>query len=165
VLKRPDKSVLTDIDAVVMDHETGDLALIQLKWYDIVGFSLQERESRRQNILDANQWVQRIDEWIANRCSKEVAAALDLNAGNRKPPLIFVIVRHELHFSANGVYDRKAAWIMWPNLVKTVTTQTDVDLCALYNAHRGGAVTAPQRRQQAATYELPDLTVEVRTRD
>ncbi|HET8797359.1 MAG TPA: hypothetical protein VFO89_06720, partial [Thermoanaerobaculia bacterium] len=66
-LRRQDRSVITDIDAVVLDNATGSLALVQLKWHDIYGRSLKERDSRRRNLLDANKWVTRVRQWIDGR--------------------------------------------------------------------------------------------------
>ena len=75
------------------------------------------------------------------------------------------LVRHGLHFSANDPYDSRAAWLIWPDLVKSLMTQKSPNvLRALWNAHRAGAVTLPPRRLGSATYMLPDLTVEVRIR-
>lgn len=63
-LRTAENNALTDIDAVVCDRKTGDIALMQLKWNDVYARSLRERESRRRNILQANAWVQKVSGWV-----------------------------------------------------------------------------------------------------
>lgn len=79
-LRREDGSALTDIDAVVIDRHCGTLALVQLKWYDVFGTSLKERESRRSNIAEASKWIEKVHTWVNGRSSAVVAKALGLKA-------------------------------------------------------------------------------------
>lgn len=48
-LRRKSGSIITDIDAVIFDRETGDIALVQLKWHDVFGFSLRERKPTKKH--------------------------------------------------------------------------------------------------------------------
>jgi hypothetical protein len=43
--------MLTDIDAVIFDRLTGELALFQLKWQDYSTNSLRETRSKASNLV------------------------------------------------------------------------------------------------------------------
>lgn len=117
-LRRPDGSIITDIDALILDRETGDLALVQLKWHDVFGFSLSERESRRRNIARANEWVERVSTWISNQSSQEVISALGIKANaSQRPPILYVLARYSARFSGNHVHDERASWMGWPEVL------------------------------------------------
>lgn len=116
-LRRENGSLITDIDAVIVDRESGDIALVQLKWHDVFGFSLKERESRRRNIEKANDWIRRVAEWIGERSSREVAKALGIDrASSSRPPTLYVLARYEARFSGDHVYDDRACWLGWPEM-------------------------------------------------
>jgi hypothetical protein len=166
-LRRTDGSELTDLDAVVIDRDTGALGLFQLKWHDIFGRSVRERESRRLNLLKANDWVRRVSEWIDGKSSAAVAAqlGLDLGAGDEcQRPHLFVISRYAAQFTGNHRYDPRAAWLGWPDLVRTVPSDCQgnvIDLLA--GAFKGGLTTTVSGRQPGGKQtQFPGLTVEVR---
>jgi hypothetical protein len=143
VLRRADGSHLTDVDAAILDRQTGTLALLQLKWPDIFGLSPRERESRRLNLLKANEWVGRVHSWIGGRSAKEIGKALgnglDASTGD---PLLIVIPRYNARFGLNTGLDDRAAWVSWPEVVR-LRTESDVDNPLETLAHRfcaGGAL-------------------------
>jgi hypothetical protein len=76
LLKRADGSVLTDIDVIVLDREAREVGLFQLKWYDAVGYSPDERDSRRRNLLEANQWVEKVSAWLESHPLSEALRTL-----------------------------------------------------------------------------------------
>jgi hypothetical protein len=122
-LKRQDGSVLTDIDAAIVDHLHGTVALVQIKWYDVSSRSLRERDSRRRNMLGAGVWVDRVHGWVANRDSGAVMAALgirNLSAKSSGPPVLIVMTRHAARFSGEASADRRSAWVSWPEFARTV---------------------------------------------
>ena len=87
-IRRTDRSKITDIDAVVLDRQTGTLALIQLKWHDIVGRSLAERESRRRNLGEANRWINEVSDWMGpdSNSSRAISQRLGMSElGGRRP--------------------------------------------------------------------------------
>jgi hypothetical protein len=109
-LHRPDGSMLTDVDAVIVDMETCSVVLAQLKWHDVFGFSLAERESRRRNIGKANEWVERIWSWIDGRTSAEILRELRIEApGSDRPPLLYVIARYAARFAGDRGQDQRAS--------------------------------------------------------
>lgn len=156
-LKRSDGSDLTDIDAVVVDRSTGDLILVQLKWPDIYGRSLSERDSRRLNLLRANDWVEKVHGWVAGRNADDVAQQLGLGRAGPRPPVLLVMARYAAQFAQESGFDARARWISWPSFVASYR-----------NSPQAGIVSAlrrPKMRPQKpyiSTHNLPGLTVEVR---
>jgi hypothetical protein len=165
MLRRSDGSQLTDVDAAVLDQQTGSLALIQLKWLDIFGMSLRERDSRRRNLLTANDWIDRVSGWIAGRNAKDVAKALQI-AGNfsaTKTPLLFVIPRYAARFTMNDTLDARACWLSWPELVKARQEQKDAadPLKNLHSHFINGTTNEKYIRPEDATYEIDDLKIKL----
>lgn len=124
-LYRPDGSMLTDVDAVIVDIETGSVVLAQLKWHDVFGFSLAERESRRRNIGKANEWVERIWSWIDGRSSAEILRELRIEAlGSDRPPLLYVIARYAARFAGDRDQDQRASWLGWQEILHAMDSDT-----------------------------------------
>jgi hypothetical protein len=165
-LRRADGSVITDVDAVIVDREFGSLALVQLKWADVHGRSLAERESRRRNLLKANEWVDRVVTWIDGRSAAEIGAVLRLDGvRSQRPPHVFVISRYSSQFTRNDPYDRRAAWFSWLDLVLGVPANLESDLLdRLSESFRGGVTFPPNEERQAHVTKLqfPGLMVELR---
>lgn len=128
-LRRPDNSKITDIDAVVLDRRHGTLALVQLKWHDIYGFSLSERESRRRNITKANEWTERVMSWANGRTSSQLAKEFCLasNASDT-PPLLYVVARYGARFTGVTDQDSRASWLAWPEILNVMHSNTDGDI-------------------------------------
>jgi hypothetical protein len=164
-LRRPDGTKLTDIDAVVLDQETGRLALFQLKWHDIVGRSLRERHSRRLNLLAADNWVDRVSLWIDGRSSAAVATALGIrSASSNERPYLFVVSRYAAQFAGHGSYDPRAAWLTWPDVVRAAHASAGSDIIdSIAREFAGGWKPQPQNDLPATQiFRLPGLTAEVR---
>ncbi|MBS1833236.1 MAG: hypothetical protein JST65_11000 [Acidobacteria bacterium] len=163
VLKRADGSHLTDIDAVIMDHKTGAVALAQLKWPDPVGMSPQERESRRRNLLEANDWVERVSTWISTRGLADIRRALGISITQSfKPPVLMVIPRYAARFTGTEKYDDRAAWLTWAEVVRVMATNPMDPLSEIGTKFKGGgAIPAPEKIADYV-YELKDLKVIVR---
>lgn len=162
-LRRADGTELTDVDAVVLDRRTGSLALIQLKWPDIHGRSLAERNSRRMNLLKANDWVSRVSGWVGARSSAEVAKILGLGAAGPRAPIIVVIGRHTVRFSGESTYDPRGQWISWPELVQLRARSPQGDLLRLLVGRKPDRARPRRRPDSEGTHvhHLPGLTVEV----
>jgi hypothetical protein len=127
-LRRGDGSTLTDIDAVVLDRQAGRMAILQLKWHDVFGFSLTERESRRRNLLQANEWVDRVSTWIGGRDSAEIASALGMYGGAQGvAPVVFVLARYAARFAGDGERDGRASWAGWHEVRYALESQSFED--------------------------------------
>jgi hypothetical protein len=164
-LRRDDGSHITDVDAAILDRETGSLALIQLKWLDIYGMSPRERESRRLNLLKANEWVDRMARWIAERDARQVAKALGMTDGasESKQPLLMVIPRYAARFSLNDCLDDRACWVAWPEVarIRIEKKQAEDPLAELNREFKGGGSLATYDRPEERTYKLRGLDVRV----
>jgi hypothetical protein len=154
---------LTDIDAVVLDRRTGSLALIQLKWHDIFGRSLRERNSRILNLLAANRWVERLSQWIGSRTAREISIALDIGEAANRPPVLFVVTRHATRFTGVNSLDERAAWLGWARLLAATRNSTETDpLQTVFDAFRaGGTDDPPAVKPHKKTFSFQNLTVEV----
>lgn len=164
-LRRGDGSELTDVDAILLDRTSGALALFQLKWHDIVGRSLRERHSRRLNLLKANQWVDRVSDWINGRSAADIASALGLELPHaHQKPYLFVVSRYAAQFAGNEAYDPRAAWLAWGDIVRGVPVSSRGDVIdSLARAFAGGLrSSSPAHEATVQSFNLPGLTVELR---
>lgn len=128
-LRRSDGSKLTDVDAIVLDRRHGTLVLVQLKWHDVFGFSLPERESRRRNITKANEWVERVISWVGGRTSAELTKALGLDGkASDSPPLLYVVARYASRFTGETGQDPRASWLGWPEILHVLQSNPDGDI-------------------------------------
>lgn len=123
-LYRPDGSMLTDVDAIIVDMQTGLAVLAQLKWHDVFGFSLAERESRKRNIGKANEWVERIWAWVDGRTSAEILRELRIEAPESdRPPLLYVIAKYAARFAGDSGQDQRASWLGWPEIIHAMGSE------------------------------------------
>jgi hypothetical protein len=163
-LKRPDGSMLTDIDAVILDRHTGTLGLVQLKWHDIFGMSLAELDSRRRNIAEANKWVERVLSWVDGRSSTEVLCSLGVDGtASARPPVLYVIARYHANFSGMVEPDRRAMWLAWPEILHDLKATDDADplahLASIAAVRRSKISEVGEVRQE---FHFPGLQVNVR---
>ncbi len=115
-------ALITDIDAVVYDQETGTLALFQLKWQDSFGGSMSRRNSKMKNLTgEGNQWVERMTDWIGERSLNRLPAALGLEKELTtaiRDVRLFVIGRNFSRFSGPIAITDSASWGTWPQVVR-----------------------------------------------
>lgn len=111
---------ITDIDAVVFDRISGELALFQLKCQDFFAGSLRERESRKSNILETgNQWIERVTNWVANTSPQELSRTFRVkNSDAISAVRLFMVGRNFAFFSGKGSPDLRAAWGMWYQILR-----------------------------------------------
>jgi hypothetical protein len=161
-LRRPEGTELTDVDAVIIDERTGEIVLVQLKWPDIYGRSLAQRNSRRINLVKANEWVGRVSDWVGGRSSAEVARAFGLNASGKEAPRLLVLARHIAKFTGETGYDPRALWGSWPSLARMCERFPHRSVLKMLDEaedERGGGRS---RWSGTTIRRLPNLTVEVR---
>jgi len=162
-LRRKDGTHLTDVDAAILDSKEGSLVLVQLKWSDIFGRSPRERESRRINLLKANDWVGRVSDWIDGRPASEICKVLGIEGlALQKPPTLMVLSRYMVRFTRNEL-DARAAWLSWPSLVRLFDQgkESESPLSGIMQEFAGGESLPPPPRNSDVTYELGGLTVRV----
>jgi hypothetical protein len=163
-IKRLDGSHITDIDAVIRDARNGRIALVQLKWHDIFGRSLTERDSRRRNLRKASEWVDKVYSWVEGRTSGEVARTLGISGTDLgQSPTLIVMTRYAAYFSGENNPDERATWLAWPELLRALRSYDGnnllADLAGILRAHRETAQDMTDIDEQ---YQFRDLTVELK---
>jgi hypothetical protein len=118
--KRIKKSgnLLTDIDGVVLDQESGTLALFQLKWQEVFGWDEKERRSRAKNFNEeCEKWTRITEAFIAEKTPADMAQSLGIpkrQAKNCKQIKLFAIGRFAARFSgAPGCFPHTLALSTW----------------------------------------------------
>jgi len=150
---------LTDIDAVIVDHQSHVLGLVQLKWQDPFGTSVRERRNRLSNFLDrGNDWVQRVSEWVAGRGSRELAKVLSLrdweNVG-AAPPRLFVVARNQANFTTRQIYDPRAAWCSWLEIIRLASESKLFSIDEMYERFHGRERYFSMEKPLVQQVELP----------
>lgn len=111
---RDRKRDVTDVDFAAYDTETGELALLQLKWQQPVGADSRGRRSAGKNLLDTgNKWIRDVTGWLEKYGAAEIVARL---CGDRPPVSLvklFVVARYNAHFSGRADRDKLATWTDW----------------------------------------------------
>lgn len=65
---RIDKKFITDIDAVIYDNVTGELALFQIKWQDYHLNDVKKLRSKASNLTkELEEWTKKVYEWISSQ--------------------------------------------------------------------------------------------------
>ncbi|MFM9279242.1 hypothetical protein [Paenibacillus jiagnxiensis] len=119
--------IITDIDACILDKETGDIAFIQLKWQDSIYESTRSFISKRKNYIEkSKKWVNDIEQWINTASEKRIADFLQLSPQfiNKDKIKLFVIGRHNGNYSGNEKPNSNTAWCQWYNLLELIGTLT-----------------------------------------
>lgn len=121
--------VLTDIDAAIFDPVNNIAGLFQLKWQDPFGPSIRVRESRKRNFLPAtSEWIEQSLAFIQTLTPRKLADSFGLRlpeAEQIKYFRIFVIGRNFSHFSGEEPPDARAAWGLWPQVLRLTAQQYD----------------------------------------
>lgn len=115
IIKEKNKT-LTDIDAVVIDKKTGEIALFQLKWQDPADYSPFTLKSKRSNYYSAaEKWLEIIEKWLSNSADEDIASKLGVKVKyfDKKKISIFVLGRRRGNYSGNGPYTYECAWSQW----------------------------------------------------
>nr|CBA30146.1 hypothetical protein Csp_C22090 [Curvibacter putative symbiont of Hydra magnipapillata] len=164
--------MLTDIDAAVVDNHHGTLAFFQIKWHDVFSRSLQERASRRSNMLKATEWIDKVNGWIGGRTAREVASVLGMKFSapvSSEPPILFVMTRHAARFSGEMNVDQRSAWISWPEFTRCVRENSSNDdmLRAICLSHtpenKPSDQPASTKPAKTISYRFNDVEIEVTT--
>ncbi|MFC1976217.1 hypothetical protein ACFLXQ_07450 [Chloroflexota bacterium] len=119
---KSDGVVITDVDALIFDRQTGEMGIFQLKWQDFIGNSMRERESKKKNLLHTgNQWIERVSTWLSNVDLKILAQIFDLSGDDIvkiKSFRMFLLGRNSAFFSGDWTPDTRAAWGIWPQFLR-----------------------------------------------
>ncbi len=116
------KTVLTDIDAMLFDIKEKSLTLVQLKWMDDFGTSMQQRKSMKSNFNHSiRKWIDNVQTWLENNGPTSLLKYFTMDAQNNDVKNInfFVLGRHFSQFSDEQI-DNEVAYCAWPQLVEIV---------------------------------------------
>jgi hypothetical protein len=114
-------SIVTDIDAAVLDRTTGTLALFQLKWQDFGTSEIKKQRSKAKNFVEQiDSWAAGTQGWIDEFGTAALCSALRLRVGNVRSILLFAIGRSASRFQSYGYVPRSAALAVctWPQFVR-----------------------------------------------
>jgi hypothetical protein len=111
--------VVTDIDFAAYDNETGEMALLQLKWQQPVAADHKIRRSTGRNLLhEGNRWVADVFSWVAEFGHEELARRLGFAVRAAPSSQVFVLARYGAHFSGYAGLDERAVWADWAHFAK-----------------------------------------------
>lgn len=91
--------VLTDIDLVAIEPQTGRVVLFQLKHQDPYGYDLAAKLNRTERLnRQVEGWIAKVRDWLGNADLSEIRAALRLPAAMSDPRVtLMVLTRHYAH--------------------------------------------------------------------
>ncbi len=119
------ETVITDVDAVIFDRQTGEVGIFQLKWQDFIGNSMRERESKKKNLLNTgDQWIERVFQWLSSVDRKTLAQTFDLGRDDiekTKSFRVFMLGRNSAFFSGDWKPDTRAAWGIWYQVLRLMS--------------------------------------------
>jgi hypothetical protein len=161
-LTRGSKTV-TDIDFAAYDNETGELAVVQLKWQQPVAADQKIRRSTGRNLLqEGNGWVADVHGWIAEFGVRELVSRLGFKAPDISALKAIVLARYGAHFSGFAGLDERAVWADWAHFQKVRAANPAASVAALANALAAEIGAAKEDvAPESLAFPLPDLAVVV----
>lgn len=125
-LKKGGRKV-TDVDAVVVDERNGVAGLFQLKWQDGFGHSMRERSAKMRNFYrEVGSWIEAVTEFLSGSTQEEINRILELpNSSRGFDCRLFIVGRYFAHFSGDTPPDHRAAWGVWPQVVRLTRNNHD----------------------------------------
>lgn len=163
-LRRSDGSVATDIDAVAIDCSNGRIALFQLKWHDIYGRSLSERESRKRNMAAATTWVDIVARTLGEHSSTDVCKRLGITcSAGSLPPVLVVLGRYMARFSGDEEPDQRASWLAWPEFRQSFNVEAPDPLASVgqFADEYRSSFACPTGQPLRETFTFANLTVDL----
>jgi hypothetical protein len=118
VMLKRNSTVLTDVDACVLDVTSGELAVFQLKWQDFGTHDIARQRSQGKNfVTDIDVWAQKIESWIAEFGPDELLKAFQFKQQSTSIHL-FAIGRFAARFKTFGLVHSvpELAVCTWPQL-------------------------------------------------
>lgn len=110
----------TDVDAAIFDMSVGTLGLFQLKWQEVFGSSLRERDSRLKNFYpDSIKWIDKLASWIRENTPSVILSSLHFNARNPLNKVLFFVVNRNAVFFTGAEPDHRATWATFYQFVRS----------------------------------------------
>ena len=109
---------------------------------------------------EAQKWIDTVVTFLANATQSEICQTLGLS---RRPLQyrLFVIGRYFAHFSGDTTPDNRAAWIVWPQLIRLAkkVAASDNPIEKLYSAAIADSPINRPVSVPASTFRLGDITI------
>jgi hypothetical protein len=130
---RDGRRVVTDLDAVVYDHERNEIGLFQLKWQQPVGrYGRASRSAAKNLIVESNKWISGVTSWLDKYGASSLLERLGVPAKETPRVILFVLGRYNAHFAGKRVADQAATWADWAHFIRAIAetgraSMTDVE--------------------------------------
>lgn len=141
---------ITDIDAVIVDKSTKQIALFQLKWQDHTSESVYSLKSKAENYKKATEiWANQIINWAYSVTNEEMARVINVrrNYIQKENMFVFVIGRTHGNYSSdfNLSASGKVVYGQWFQFLKVTTFLSQQMQLSLSNVFKLMTDTAPQK--------------------
>ena len=106
----------TDIDAIIVDKTSGEIALFQLKWQSHTFISTRKLSSKSSNYnKETKRWIDCVRLWISSSTEAEISSLLGIPKKyiDKSKIYLFVIGRQHGNYSGNENVDKNCAWSQW----------------------------------------------------
>lgn len=165
VIRKYGKTI-TDIDAAMMDKNSGDIVLFQLKWQNQTVDSIRSLHSKSQNYVNETiKWVNDVKQWIESESENNIAAHLGngIKAKEINKSKIYLIVlgRNHGNYSGERLKDEKTVWIQWYQLLQCfIYLPKDFTIPQLYNALLEWSPYRIDMEERVQRYQVGEYTFE-----
>lgn len=113
---------VTDIDFVVFERGSREIALFQLKWQHPVGFDNRGRLSSGRNLIEeSNRWVKAVLSWLDRHGIDELIQRLGFEKSASPTVHLFVLGRYHVHLTGFDQRDPRAVWADWAHFLRVRT--------------------------------------------
>jgi hypothetical protein len=117
-----DGKVVTDIDVVILDRKTNEIALIQLKWQHPIGMDNRGRRSTGKNLLqESNRWIGAVTSWLDRYGSTALLGQIGSDEVQLAGTHLFVLARYHAHVTGYEDRDTQAVWSDWAHFRRSRT--------------------------------------------
>ena len=136
------------VDAVVLDKSNGVLGLFQLKWQDGFGHSMRERGAKLKNFYrEVGAWIETVTTFLEGTPQEEINRTFGLpNWPKPAKYRLFVVSRYFAHFSGDTPPDGRAAWGVWPQVIRLATANVGAE-SPIEALHRSLVADSPFKRK------------------
>ena len=113
----------TDIDAVIIDKKSGEIALFQLKWQGPTYISTKAMHSKSKNYYDeTRKWLMVINDWVENTSIQNISSLFGIPQKyiDKSKIHIFILGRHHANYSSNAVADESCVWGQWYQFLSSI---------------------------------------------
>ncbi len=114
--------MLTDIDLVITEEDTGTIFLCQLKHQELYGSDLQAKHTRTTRLKDqVNRWLASLDDWIG--AVGEAGIRKSLRLPKSFPPVSLyrlIISRHYAYALKDLAPSTETAYVNWIQFINSI---------------------------------------------